>query len=69
MAANQQQYAEQLQLLQERFPQESAHKLLHLLRRHDGDVHQVGFLEFFTYLLSPRIPPMRENGGCRYMST
>jgi len=41
MASNQQQYTEQLQLLQERFPQESRHKLSHLLRKQDGDVNQV----------------------------
>jgi hypothetical protein len=42
MATNQrQEYTEQLQLLQERFPQESRHKLLHQLRKYDGDVHQV----------------------------
>jgi hypothetical protein len=41
MASNQQQYAEQLQLLQERFPEESTHKLLRLLERYNGDVHQV----------------------------
>jgi hypothetical protein len=43
MASNQQQYIEQLQLLKERYPQESKHKLLHLLRKHDGDVDQVKF--------------------------
>ena len=41
MASNQQQYAEQLQLLRERYPNESKHKLLHLLKKHDGNVDQV----------------------------
>ncbi len=41
MASNQPQHFEQLQLLQERYPQESKHKLLHLLRKHDGDVDLV----------------------------
>jgi hypothetical protein len=46
MASNQQQYVEQLQLLQERFPQESPQKLSRFLERYNGDVHQVRFLKF-----------------------
>ncbi|CAF1324818.1 unnamed protein product [Adineta steineri] len=45
MASNQQQYNEQLQLLQQRFPEESNHKFLRLLHKYDGDVDQVrGYL-------------------------
>jgi hypothetical protein len=43
MASNQQQYTEQLQLLQERYPHERKHKLFHLLQKHDGNVDQVKF--------------------------
>ncbi|CAF0826681.1 unnamed protein product [Rotaria sp. Silwood1] len=41
MATNQQQYAEQLRILQERFAQEPIDKLIRLLQRHAGDVDQV----------------------------
>jgi len=41
MASNQQQHDEQLRFLQDCYPQESKHKLLHLLRKYDGDVNQV----------------------------
>ncbi|CAF5122450.1 unnamed protein product, partial [Rotaria sp. Silwood1] len=40
MATNQQQYAEQLRILQERFAQEPIDKLIRLLQRHAGDVDQ-----------------------------
>ncbi|CAF2397742.1 unnamed protein product [Rotaria sp. Silwood2] len=41
MTTNQQEYAEQLRVLQERFPQEPNDKLVRLLQRHGGDVDQV----------------------------
>ncbi|UJR21603.1 hypothetical protein I4U23_024685 [Adineta vaga] len=41
MASNQQQYDEQLKLLQERFPTESRHALLRQLEKNNGDVDQV----------------------------
>jgi len=44
MASNQQQYDEQLKLLQELYPEESKHKILRLLKTHDGDFDQVSFL-------------------------
>ncbi|CAF1188407.1 unnamed protein product [Rotaria sordida] len=46
MAFSQQQYAEQLELLQERYPQVSTQNLLHLLQQHNGDVDKV-----CTYLI------------------
>ena len=39
----QQQYNEQLRVLHESFPQAPQHKLVILLRRHDGDIEQVRF--------------------------
>ncbi|CAF3715227.1 unnamed protein product [Rotaria sp. Silwood1] len=41
MDTNQQQYDEQLQILQERYPQTSKDKLIRLLQRHNKDVDQV----------------------------
>ncbi|CAF1204306.1 unnamed protein product [Rotaria sordida] len=41
MTTNQQEYDEQLHVLQEHFPQESKNKLIHLLQRHNGDIDQV----------------------------
>ncbi|CAF2867991.1 unnamed protein product [Rotaria sp. Silwood2] len=41
MTTNQQEYDEQLCVLQERFPQESKDKLMRLLQRHNGDIDQV----------------------------
>ncbi|CAF3410735.1 unnamed protein product [Rotaria sp. Silwood1] len=41
MASNQQEYVEQLQLLQERYPQVSTQNLLHFLQQHHGDVDKV----------------------------
>ncbi|CAF3685847.1 unnamed protein product [Rotaria sp. Silwood1] len=41
MATNQQEYDEQLRVLQEHFPQESKNRLIRLLQRHNGDVDQV----------------------------
>ena len=38
---NEQQYGEQLRVLQERFPQASQEKLIRLLQRCYGDVDQV----------------------------
>ena len=38
---NQQQYDEQLRVLQERFPQAPQEKLTRLLRRSNGDVDEV----------------------------
>jgi hypothetical protein len=43
MASNQQQYDEQLQLLQELYPEESKHKILRLLKKYNGDFDQVSF--------------------------
>ncbi len=43
MASNQQQYDEQLQLLQESYPEESKHKILRLLKKYNGDFDQVSF--------------------------
>jgi hypothetical protein len=54
MATNQQQqqqHDEQLHVLQESFPQASQHKLVFLLRRHDGNVEQVRFLFILNYNL------------------
>ncbi len=39
--SNEQQYEEQLHVLEERFPQASKEKLIYLLRRFNGDVDQV----------------------------
>jgi len=44
MASNQQQYDEQLKLLQELYPEESKDIILRLLKTHDGDYDQVSFL-------------------------
>jgi hypothetical protein len=41
MSTNEQQYDEQLRVLQERFPQAPNGKLIRLLQRHGGDVDQV----------------------------
>ncbi|CAF4090404.1 unnamed protein product, partial [Rotaria sp. Silwood1] len=41
MATNQQEYDEQLPVLQERFPQESKDKIIRLLQRHNGNVDQI----------------------------
>jgi hypothetical protein len=41
MASSQEQYDEQMRVLQERFPQESTNKLQRLLQRYNGDVDQV----------------------------
>jgi hypothetical protein len=41
MSTNEQQYDEQLRVLQQSFPQESVEKLTRLLRRFHGDVDQV----------------------------
>lgn len=41
MASNQQQYDEQYQLLQERFPNESRHVIQRKLKHANGDVDQV----------------------------
>ena len=38
---NEQQYAEQLRVLQERFPQATNEKLMYLLKRFNGDADQV----------------------------
>lgn len=38
---NEQQYAEQLRVLQERFPQAPNEKLIRLLKRFSGDADQV----------------------------
>jgi len=47
MASNQsQERDEQLQFLQECYPEESKDKLLGLLREHNDDVDQVKYLEF-----------------------
>lgn len=39
---NDQQYSEQLRVLQERFPQATTEKLTYLLKRFNGDADQVG---------------------------
>ncbi|CAF2594243.1 unnamed protein product [Rotaria sp. Silwood2] len=41
MASNQQQYAEQLQLLEQRYPQVSTQDLLYFLQQHNGDIDKV----------------------------
>lgn len=41
MATSNQQYVEEIALLQERFPQEEPHKLFRILKRHNGDVEMV----------------------------
>ncbi len=52
MATNEQQYNEQLRVLQESFPQASKEKLILLLRRRGGDVDQVRFLNFKIYCIA-----------------
>ena len=48
MASNQEEYIEQLQLLQERFPEESKDKLLRQLHKHNGDYYQVPFFIIYN---------------------
>ena len=46
--SNQQQFDEQVRVLQERFPQAPQRKLILLLRRSNGDVDQVRFSIFWN---------------------
>lgn len=54
MASIQPEYNEQLQSLQERFPQEPKKRLVNLLQKHHGDADQVRHFFCFDIFISAR---------------